>query len=192
MSRAATGNDSEGGAARHAAGHEGEVSRAATAGAALKFTRAAARIDEDECIGCALCLAACPVDAIVGASQWMHGVLDELCIGCELCVPVCPVDCITMKPPPQTRQTPQQRKQHEQRRAREAGLRIKARKARLAREAERSDNTRRAAKEAFQKHLAARTQSVERQAGKQASCSLRADSRTLAARARSTDKQAGE
>lgn len=138
------------------------------AGDTLKFTRAVARIDEDECIGCALCLAACPVDAIVGASQWMHGVLDELCIGCELCVPVCPVDCIAMKPPPQTPQTPQQRKQHEQRRRREAGLRIKARKARLAREAERSDNARQAAKEAFQKHLAARTQSVERQAGRHA------------------------
>lgn len=130
------------------------------AGAALKFTRAAARIDEDECIGCALCLAACPVDAIVGAPQWMHGVLDELCIGCELCVPVCPVDCITMKPPPQTPQTPQQRKQHEQRRKREAGLRIKARKARLARETERLNSARLAAKENFRKHLAARAQSA--------------------------------
>lgn len=144
------------------------MSRAATetaGGAALKFTRAVARIDEDECIGCALCLAACPVDAIVGASQWMHGVLDELCIGCELCVPVCPVDCITMKPLPQTRQTPQQRKQHEQRRAREAGLRIKARKARLARETERRDNARLAAKETFQKQLAARTRSSAKQTG---------------------------
>ena len=57
---------------------------------------ALARIDEAWCIGCALCLKACPVDAIVGAAKRMHVVIDELCTGCELCVPVCPVDCIAM------------------------------------------------------------------------------------------------
>ena len=58
--------------------------------------RALALIDEAWCIGCALCLKACPVDAIVGAAKRMHVVIDELCTGCELCVPVCPVDCIAM------------------------------------------------------------------------------------------------
>ena len=58
--------------------------------------RALAVIDEAWCIGCALCLKACPVDAIVGAAKRMHTVIDELCTGCELCVPVCPVDCIAL------------------------------------------------------------------------------------------------
>ena len=58
--------------------------------------RALAVIDEAACIGCALCLKACPVDAIVGAAKQMHTVIDELCTGCELCVPVCPVDCIAL------------------------------------------------------------------------------------------------
>jgi electron transport complex protein RnfB len=58
--------------------------------------RALALIDEAWCIGCALCLKACPVDAIVGAAKRMHVVIDDLCTGCELCVPVCPVDCIAM------------------------------------------------------------------------------------------------
>jgi len=55
-----------------------------------------ASVDEAWCIGCALCLKACPVDAIVGAAKKMHVVIDALCTGCELCVPVCPVDCISM------------------------------------------------------------------------------------------------
>ena len=57
-----------------------------------------ARIDEAACIGCTLCIQACPVDAIVGAQKRMHGVLATLCSGCELCVAPCPVDCITMVP----------------------------------------------------------------------------------------------
>jgi Na+-translocating ferredoxin:NAD+ oxidoreductase subunit B len=60
--------------------------------------RALAVIDEDWCIGCTLCIKACPVDCIVGASKLMHTVIDPLCTGCELCVPVCPVDCIAMVP----------------------------------------------------------------------------------------------
>jgi electron transport complex protein RnfB len=53
-------------------------------------------IDESRCIGCARCLAPCPVDAIVGAAKYMHTVLAERCTGCELCIAPCPVDCIEM------------------------------------------------------------------------------------------------
>jgi electron transport complex protein RnfB len=56
-----------------------------------------ARIDESRCIGCARCLAPCPVDAIVGAPKFMHTVLADRCTGCELCLPPCPVDCIEMR-----------------------------------------------------------------------------------------------
>ena len=59
---------------------------------------AVARIDEAWCIGCTLCIDACPVDAIVGAAKRMHTVLPALCTGCELCLPPCPVDCIDMVP----------------------------------------------------------------------------------------------
>ena len=58
--------------------------------------RAAALIDESRCIGCLLCIEACPVDAIVGAAKCMHTVLTEFCTGCELCLAPCPVDCIDM------------------------------------------------------------------------------------------------
>ena len=53
-------------------------------------------IDETWCIGCTLCIKACPVDCIVGASKQMHTVIESLCTGCDLCVPACPVDCIEM------------------------------------------------------------------------------------------------
>lgn len=59
-----------------------------------------AHIDETRCIGCARCLAPCPVDAIVGAQKWMHTVLVDTCTGCELCIAPCPVDCIEMRMPP--------------------------------------------------------------------------------------------
>ena len=58
-------------------------------------------IDEARCIGCARCLAPCPVDAIVGAQKYMHTVLADRCTGCELCLPPCPVDCIEMRAAPQ-------------------------------------------------------------------------------------------
>ena len=59
---------------------------------------AVALVDESRCIGCTLCIEACPVDAIVGARGLMHTVVEPWCIGCRLCVPPCPVDCIEMIP----------------------------------------------------------------------------------------------
>ncbi|MNR83636.1 Electron transport complex protein rnfB [compost metagenome] len=58
--------------------------------------RPVAVIDESLCIGCTLCIQACPVDAIVGAAKQMHTVVNDLCTGCDLCVAPCPVDCIAM------------------------------------------------------------------------------------------------
>jgi len=58
--------------------------------------RTVAVIDESICIGCTLCIQACPVDAIAGAARQMHTVIPALCTGCDLCVPPCPVDCIAM------------------------------------------------------------------------------------------------
>jgi len=59
--------------------------------------RKLAVIDEAWCIGCTLCIKACPVDCIVGAPKSMHTVIEPLCTGCELCIPVCPVDCIALE-----------------------------------------------------------------------------------------------
>ena len=123
-----------------------------------KFTEAVARIDEEQCIGCALCIAACPVDAIIGAAQWMHAVIEEQCIGCELCLPACPVDCIEMGPAISATRAPRQR------RMRDAARHIKARKRRLARESERRDDARDAAKKTLQKRIAAATRNAARDA----------------------------
>ena len=56
-----------------------------------------ASIDEAWCIGCTLCIKACPVDAIIGSNKMMHTVIERDCTGCELCIPVCPVDCIRLE-----------------------------------------------------------------------------------------------
>jgi RnfABCDGE-type electron transport complex B subunit len=84
---------------------------------------AVALIDEARCIGCTRCIDACPVDAIAGASGFMHTVVERWCIGCRLCLPPCPVDCIDMVPA---------RGRWTEADAREAKLRAKKRNARLS------------------------------------------------------------
>ncbi len=59
--------------------------------------RSVAFIDEAWCIGCTLCINACPTDAILGSNKLMHTVIEPYCTGCELCIPVCPVDCIALE-----------------------------------------------------------------------------------------------
>ncbi|MDE0679844.1 MAG: RnfABCDGE type electron transport complex subunit B [Gammaproteobacteria bacterium] len=57
-----------------------------------------ARIDEALCVGCARCLPACPVDAIIGSRNFTHTIINDECVGCGLCLPPCPVDCIDIEP----------------------------------------------------------------------------------------------
>jgi electron transport complex protein RnfB len=86
---------------------------------------AVALVDEARCIGCARCIDACPVDAIVGAQGMMHDVVEPWCIGCALCLPPCPVDCIAMVPA---------RSEWSEALGKAAGRRGRARSARLRRE----------------------------------------------------------
>jgi electron transport complex protein RnfB len=88
-------------------GAEGIVRLAALTGQAIvplnpanghEAPRGVAIIDENWCIGCTLCIKACPVDCIVGAPKKMHTIIESECTGCELCIPACPVDCIAMEP----------------------------------------------------------------------------------------------
>ncbi len=72
----------------------------------VETPRKVAFIDESRCIGCARCLAPCPVDAIVGAAKYMHTVLSGRCTGCELCLAPCPVDCIEMRADPSSPNDP--------------------------------------------------------------------------------------
>ena len=72
---------------------------------AAEKPKAVAWIDEQECIGCTLCIQACPVDAILGAAKQMHTILKDECTGCELCLPPCPVECIHMLPLDDTPET---------------------------------------------------------------------------------------
>jgi electron transport complex protein RnfB len=102
--------------------------------------RPLARVDEGACIGCTLCIAACPVDAIVGAAKLMHTVLADRCTGCELCLPPCPVDCIALLPRerPWTPADAARAGSHED--ARTARLALRADRRSPAARAARSDN----------------------------------------------------
>jgi electron transport complex protein RnfB len=90
-------------------------------------------VDEAWCIGCTLCIKACPVDCVVGAPKSMHTVLEDLCTGCELCLPACPVDCILVEEATPGRSGWDAWSQADAERARE---RYAARRARLVHEAE--------------------------------------------------------
>lgn len=74
------------------------VSLPLDASCGIERPRSVALINPKECIGCTLCIKACPVDAIVGAAKQLHIVLSDRCTGCDLCIPPCPVDCIDMIP----------------------------------------------------------------------------------------------
>jgi Na+-translocating ferredoxin:NAD+ oxidoreductase subunit B len=99
----------------------------------VEAPRTVAVIDEHWCIGCTLCIAACPTDAILGSNKRMHTIVERYCTGCELCVPVCPVDCIALENVTGER-TGWQAWSPEQ--AREALQRYDVRRVRLARDAE--------------------------------------------------------
>jgi electron transport complex protein RnfB len=91
----------------------------------LEKPLAVALIDETLCIGCTLCIQACPVDCIVGAPTRMHTVIASQCTGCDLCIPPCPMDCIAMLPPHPAREWTRTdadaaRRRHAERNARKA------------------------------------------------------------------------
>ena len=75
----------------------GQAPRPLSAEHGVEGPRTVVFIDEAWCIGCTLCIKACPTDAIVGANKMMHTVIEPYCTGCELCIPVCPVDCIQLE-----------------------------------------------------------------------------------------------
>ena len=91
-----------------------------------------ASIAGEHCIGCTLCIKACPVDAIVGGNKRRHAVIASLCTGCELCIPPCPVDCIDMKLLPDF-------SDWDKTQANAARARLQQRNARLARQQAASD-----------------------------------------------------
>ena len=87
-------------ATKHRAGGRVKASAEAFAADADGICELVAKVREPECVGCALCIKSCPVDAIIGAPGFMHSVLEQHCTGCELCLPACPADCIDLMPAP--------------------------------------------------------------------------------------------
>ena len=124
--------------------------------------RGVAVIDEARCIGCTLCIKACPVDAIVGAAKLMHTVVTGLCSGCDLCVPPCPVDCIEMVP------ATGEDAVWDRPRADAARLRFERREARLAREREATVERARRAQPQSEKKRAIIAQAIARARAKRA------------------------
>ena len=96
----------------------------------------AAQIDESLCVGCARCLPACPVDAIIGARNFTHTIIHDECVGCGLCLPPCPVDCIILEPrftgAPADDEQQAMRRSKLRRLGKTAQRRFRARKQRLA------------------------------------------------------------
>lgn len=124
----------------------GKASIALNPANGIEKPRTIAFIEEAVCIGCTLCIQACPVDAIMGANKQMHTVIPELCTGCDLCVAPCPVDCITMLPTANT-STGWQAWSQEQ--ANDAKQRYQHREQRLIRE--KQDNEKRLLAKAHEK-----------------------------------------
>jgi len=116
-----------------------------------------ALIDEETCIGCTLCIEACPVDAIVGAAGLMHTVIASECIGCKLCLPPCPVDCIGMAETGKSLT-------REQRKLRAAGARLRHRYRAARRDRERTNDAS-ARDEAAERHKRATIERVMQRAG---------------------------
>ncbi len=102
-----------------------------------------ARIDEALCVGCARCLPACPVDAIIGSRNFTHTIVHDECVGCGLCLPPCPVDCIAIEPrfpvAPADDEHEGMRRDTLRRLGKTAQRRFRARKARLAALGERAE-----------------------------------------------------
>lgn len=102
-----------------------------------------ARIDESLCVGCARCLPACPVDAIIGSRNFTHTIVHDECVGCGLCLPPCPVDCIIIEPrftgPPLDSQEEAIRRDQLRRLGKTAQRRFRARKQRLSDLGERAE-----------------------------------------------------
>jgi electron transport complex protein RnfB len=123
----------------------GRAPRALDPACGVHAPRRVAKVDEAWCIGCTLCIQACPVDALLGGAKRMHTVVEPLCTGCELCIAPCPVDCIEMVAPATGPRTPKDwlslrapamRQRHLVRRQRLAAIRSRREAARRQRRGE--------------------------------------------------------